>query len=50
MDRVWGMKTRMKGSGKEYGYPAMVEGQNVMTSNEARAEIIAKTLKLCYAL
>lgn len=31
VETVWGMIKKMKGNGKEYGYPVLVDGQNVLT-------------------
>ena len=38
------MIKRMKGNGKQYGYPGLLDGDTVITSSEGKAEIIAKTL------
>lgn len=42
--KVWGMIKKMKGNGKQYGYPGLLDGDTMITSNIGKAEIIAKTL------
>ncbi|KAL2082812.1 hypothetical protein ACEWY4_022630 [Coilia grayii] len=42
--KIWSMIKRMKGNGKQYGYPGLLDGNTVITSIVGKAEIIAKTL------
>lgn len=37
------MIKKMKGSGKEYGHPGLIDGQHIITSSIGKAEIMAKT-------
>ena len=41
IERVWGMIRRMRGCGRSYGYPVMQDGDNMVTSSEGKAELIA---------
>ncbi|XP_060792618.1 piggyBac transposable element-derived protein 4-like [Neoarius graeffei] len=44
IERVWGMIKKMKGNGKEYEYPMLVDGEKIITDSKEKAETIAKTL------
>lgn len=44
VDTVWGMIRKMKGNGKEYGYPVLTDERNIITSTIDKAELIAKTV------
>ena len=44
IQQVWGMIRRMRGLGREYGYPGMVDGGRVVTDSRGKPELIAKTL------
>lgn len=49
VEKVWGMIRKMKGSGKEYGYPGLMDGQNIVTTSSGKAEVIAKTLSMVHS-
>lgn len=38
------MIRKMKGNGREYGYPVMINGIDNITSSKEKAELIGKTL------
>ena len=44
IEKVWGMIRKMKGNGREYGYPVLTIGGDSITSSKEKAEIIGKTL------
>ena len=44
IEKVWGMIRKMKGNGREYGYPVLTNGGDSITSSKEKAEIIGKTL------
>lgn len=44
VERVWGTIKKMKGNGKAYDYPVLIDGERAITDSKEKAEIIAKTL------
>jgi len=44
IEKVWGMIRKMKGNGREYGYPVIIDGDDSITDSKGKAEIIGKTL------
>ena len=44
IQRVWGVIKKMRGNGREFDYPVMVEDERPITNSKDKAEAIAKAL------
>lgn len=42
MGEIWGMIKRMGGERKEWGYPALVDGNNMVVENSEKPEVMGK--------
>lgn len=44
IERIWGMMKKMKGIDRNYGYPLLIDGEDIVVTSKDKAEVTAKTL------